>query len=169
MPVAHESLGEYLAEHDPVQALWHHLADLVAQDSSRPVPTQEFSRAAGTIYLVGLFEGEVVQGGFRQFLTNPSGNYARETLEALQAVGAHVCAELLEKAMTPFPGGIAPGDHDSRLSMIGQLETADPDFLAPFDELYMQHVDAQSPHRVENLTTLLLDYLKENASEPVTG
>jgi hypothetical protein len=95
---AHDTIGGYLAEHEPVQVLWHHLAGIVGGDESRAASLEGLTLPAATIYLVGVFEGQVVQGGFRQFLRAHSGDHARDTLQALREVGAHVSVELLEKS-----------------------------------------------------------------------
>jgi Domain of unknown function (DUF4375) len=157
----HETIGEYLAEHDPVLVLWHHLAGIVGvNELGRPSETG-LTLPASTIYLVGVFEGAIVKGGFRQFLSDASGAMAQESLQSLREIGAHVCVELLEKALNVFPEGVAPKPLDERLR---QLDLADPHYFDAFDELYNQHVDAQSPHRVENINTLLLDYMKEHSA-----
>jgi Domain of unknown function (DUF4375) len=161
MSVVHDTIDEYLAEHDPVLVLWHHLDRVIDRDESGRISMEGLTLPALTIYLVGVFEGAVVKGGFRQFLADPSGDLSQETLQALREVGAHISVELLEKALTVFPGGVAPESRDERLRL---LDLADRDFLDAFDELYNQHVDAQSPHRVENINTLLLDYMKEHAT-----
>ena len=168
MPEARDTIGEYLAEHDPVLVLWHHLAGLVGQDESIGITAAGLTLPASTIYLVGVFEGEVSQGGFRQFLADPSGDLAAETLQALKEVGAHVSVELLEKAMTAFPGGVAPADRPERSRLLNTLARDSPGYFGTYDELYNQHVDAQSPSPVEKINTLLLDYMKEHAAARVT-
>lgn len=168
MTIVRDTLGEYLAEHDPVEALWHRLAEIVGEGPIGPA-IETLSVPAATIYLVVLFEGEVDQGGFRRFLTDPSGDLAPQTRDALARVGAHVSLELLEKAMTVFPKTTWPSGHEARLSILARSEAEEPILFDPFDELYQQHVDPSSSHRLENIHTLLLDYLKENASEMVKG
>jgi hypothetical protein len=168
MSVAHDTIGEYLAEHEPVQVLWHHLAGNVVLDESGRAILDGLTLPASTIYLVGVFEGEVVKGGFRRFLADPSGDYAQETLQALREVGAHVSVELLEKVLAVFPEGAAPTDRDQRRLVLNQADEQDRAYFDAFDELYNQHVDAQSPHRVENIDALLLDYMKEHAAVRLT-
>ena len=165
MTSARDTIGEYLAEREPVLVLWHHLAGIVGADDSRAASLEGLTLPAATIYLVGVFEGQVVQGGFRQFLRNHSGDHAQDTLQALREVGAHVSVELLEKALSVFPGGVAPTAREERVRVIDQADQA---FFDAFDELYNQHVDSQSPHRVEKTDALLLDYMKEHADVRLT-
>jgi len=165
---AHDTIGGYLAEHEPVLVLWHHLAGIVGDGDSHAASLERLTLPAATIYLVGVFEGQVVKGGFRQFLRGHSGDHAQDTLQALREVGAHVSVELLEKALTVFPDGVAPTTREQRVMLIDQADLADPTFFNAFDELYNQHVDSQSPHRVEKTDAMLLDYMKEHADVRVT-
>ena len=168
MSETHATIGEYLAEHDPVLVLWHHLAGIVEDEDYRAISIERLTLPAATIYLIGVFEGQVVKGGFRRFLCDPSGDFTRETLQALREIGAHVCVELLEKALDVFPEGVAPNTRDERLMGLNQADLDDPTFFRTFDELYNRHVDAQSPHRVENISGSLLEYMKEHAEVRLT-
>ncbi len=165
MTSAHLTIGEYLAEHEPVLVLWHHLAGIVGDGDSQAAPLEGLTLPAATIYLVGVFEGQVVEGGFRHFLRDHSGDHAQDILQALREVGAHVSVELLEKALSVFPGGVASTTREERVRLIDQADQA---FFDAFDELYNQHVDSQSPHRVEKTDVLLLDYMKEHADVRLT-
>ncbi len=169
MSQAHATIGEYLAEHEPVQVLWHHLDGLVGLDDSGATPLERLTLPAATIYLVGVFEGQVVKGGFRQFLVDPSGNFAAETLQALREVGAHVSVELLEKVLAPFPESTVPSDRNLRLNLLAQVDAQEPAYYDAFDELYNQHVDSESPHRVEKIDMLLLDYMKDHSDVRLTN
>jgi hypothetical protein len=165
---AHETIGGYLTEHEPVQVLWHHLAGMVGGDESLPARLEGLTLPAATIYLVGVYEGQVVQGGFRHFLRAASGGHAQDTLQALREIGAHVSVELLEKALSVFPDGITPTARERRVMVLDQADLANPTFFEAYDELFNEHVDSQSPHRVEKIDALLLDYMKEHADVRVT-
>ena len=166
MSHVHNTIGEYLAEHDPVQALWHHLEEVVGATEDPDDLANGLTRLtlpASNLFLVGLFEGEVVHGGFRQFLVDPSGDLTEPTIQALKEVGAHVSSELLTRAIAPFRGPV-PTDRSDRLDLLASLEEEDPDLFTAFDDLYNQHVDHESPQRVERIDSLLLDYMKEHAA-----
>ena len=51
------------------------------------------------VFLTWQFVGEVNNGGFRQFLSNPSGEHAAQTLSALEQVGMPHAASLLRRAL----------------------------------------------------------------------
>lgn len=55
--------------------------------------------AERSVFLAWQFVAEVNNGGFRQFLTNPSGGHARETPTALTDVGMPQAAFLLRQAL----------------------------------------------------------------------
>ncbi len=169
MPEAHATIGEYLAEHEPVLVLWHHLDGLVGHGESRRAAIETLTEPAAFVYLAGVFEGEVVKGGFRQFLSGPSGEFANATLRALREIGAHASLELLEKALAVFPEGVAPADWGARLADLAQSDEGDPRFFEAFDDIYNRYVDAQSPDRVENINALLLDYMKEHAGDRIVA
>jgi len=164
----HETIGGYLTEAEPVLVLWHHLAGIVGGGETDAATLVHLTLPAATIYLVGVFEGQVVQGGFRQFLRGPSGDHALDTLQALREVGAHVSVELLEKAFGIFPGGIVPKAREDRVREFDRADQTDPTYFETFDELFNNRVDSQSVHRIENIDSLLLDYMKQHADVRLT-
>jgi uncharacterized protein DUF4375 len=100
------TLGDYLSEEDPVATLWPDMVDIVYHHSPRQAHPERLGPAAWTLLHVGCFEGEVINGGVSQFFSNSSGNWAHESLVGLRQIGAALCVELLEKALTrvQFPG-----------------------------------------------------------------
>jgi hypothetical protein len=52
-----------------------------------------------SVFLIGLLESEVMNGGFGQYLTNTDGVYLSETLECLERIGACKAGELLRAAI----------------------------------------------------------------------
>jgi hypothetical protein len=83
------------------------------------------------------FESQVNNGGFHQFFFNSSGEYVRETLAALAAIGAPRTRDLLEQAAAvAFPSGY-PSDartHQDALAdydgVADTLEQLDNQFFA---------------------------------------
>jgi hypothetical protein len=57
------------------------------------------SRREQAVFLAWQFVGEVNNGGFRQFLSNPSGAHAPQTPAALDEVGMPHAASLLRRAL----------------------------------------------------------------------
>lgn len=72
-----------------------------------------------TIFCVWQFVGEVNNGGFRQFLSNPSGEFTSETLEALERIRMPFAASLLKRALMYLPP--LAKDHGTRLQQVHSL------------------------------------------------
>mgnify|MGYP003584548255 CR=1 FL=1 len=167
MAKARNTLGDYLAEHEPVAMLWPDLVDEVYRDSPRYAHMERLSPAAQVLFDTGAFFGEIVNGGMSQFFSNSSGNRAHETLAALRAVGAPLCVQLLEKALTLFPDGIAPVDREKRCELLFAFEERDPIFLEELDQAFYARVDTLTSVPDEDLTALQLGFMHGNSSEPV--
>src|SRR5262245_35653389 len=71
---------------------------LVQRVHDTPDGFYRLSRPEQTYYLVCVLQGEVFNGGIGQFFDNSSGDFYRETLEALQELGATRCHALLVAA-----------------------------------------------------------------------
>jgi hypothetical protein len=90
------------------------------------------------VYAIETMRGEVLNGGFHQYLTNSSGDMAEGTRHALAAIGAVTIAQILTRVARIFPGGLVPGDRGARLE---QAERAGADgtlFDAEDQEFYTQ-------------------------------
>jgi hypothetical protein len=89
-------------------------------------------------YCIHQLEAQMNDGGFYQFFANASGEYTRETLQALAAIGAHRTRALLEKAIAiAYPEGY-PGDaagHQDALADYGGVSAA----LHPVDSAFWRY------------------------------
>lgn len=128
---------------------------------------ERLSPSAQVLFNTGDFFGEIVNGGMSQFFSNSSGNRAHETLAALHTIGAVLCVQLLEKAMTLFPGGIAPVDRQKRCEILFAFEERDPQFLEELDQVFYKRVDALGSVPEEDLTALELAFMRAHGSDPV--
>jgi hypothetical protein len=161
------SLGEYALGPDPMAILWPDLVKTVFRDSPREEHAEYLSPAARTIYRVGCFHGEVVNGGFSQFFSNSSGNWVPETVDALGQVGARLSLRLLAEARTLFPGSIVPRDREERCQVLFAFEKENPDFLERLDRVYYRDVDALGGTPVEDVNVLQVRFLRLHAEEPL--
>ncbi len=66
------------------------------------------------LLLVVRWEYEIMNGGIDQFMTNGSGDYTAETLEALKAIGAKQSYHYLKQACGLFPDGMPSEDYETR-------------------------------------------------------
>lgn len=100
-------------------------------------------------------EREVNNGGFDQFFRNSFGRYGRESVNALETIGAPKMAKLARKALAAaFPSGEVPWDRERREDA---LERAGEALDATLNEL-----DAEFYKYPEDLTELLFDYVQSN-------
>ena len=110
------------------------------------------------IWLVSRFSSEVNNGGIDQFLSNSSGDYVAETLEALAAIGASKSCRALEQACELFPNGRPSGDHETRENQVREI-------IAKFEGRYIDDIVAMGKLE-SNLTELLLDFRRRNPPAP---
>ena len=100
----------------------------------------EFEPDARDIYVVGLLEGEVNNGGFSQYFWNTEGQHAQVTVDVLKRVGAKETASLLRRAMKLY--GTPPSDDlDEWYDRLERVDSEHEDVLAELDEHFYEGVD----------------------------
>jgi len=104
-------------------------------------------------------QGEVLNGGFHQYLTNSTGETSEDVKAYLQDIGAVQTLELFNRLSKLFPGGKVPRDRAKRCAIVE--EWADQESGNDvFDELdrcfYCQN---------ESLDTLILAYVRKHRAE----
>jgi hypothetical protein len=114
---------------------------------------KEFDAVAPEVqaaYCIHRLEAEVNNGGFHQFFLNSSGEYVRETLQALAAIGAVATHALLERAVAiGFPEGY-PADAQQHQESLADFDDV-ADALNPLDLAFFEYP--------EPLEELVNDYL----------
>jgi hypothetical protein len=86
--------------------------------------------------LIEALEGEVNNGGFDQFFYNNAGDNTRETIQALEAIGAFKMADILKRAAAAFPAGMPPKDRFARQDVLLQQFPDAKGFEALNNEFY---------------------------------
>lgn len=161
------TLGDYLVEDEPVATLWPDMVDIAYRDSPRAAQPARLGTAARTLWHVGCFEGEVVNGGISQFFSNSSGNWAQESLAGLREIGAALCVQLLEKALNLFPDGVAPADRQKRCELLFAFEDRNSQLLEELSQAFYMRVDALGTNREEDLAALQLTFMRAHRAERV--
>lgn len=93
------------------------------------------------VSLVEGFEGEVNNGGIDQFFFNSGGDYFRETVDALELIGAKKTAQILRDACSRFPGGEPPiGLHERREILLRSV-SPDAEAFTDLDEQFYRYED----------------------------
>jgi len=91
--------------------------------------------------LVAKLEAEVNNGGFDQFFFNSAGDDAAQTIEALEAIGAHATAAIVRRACSKFPGGMPPVDRNARQELLQDDVSPDSDAFEAQDDAFLAYED----------------------------
>ncbi len=111
----------------------------------------ELESDARDIYLVGLLEGDVNNGGFSQYFWNTEGQHAADTVDVLKRIGAKETASLLRRAMKLY-GAPPSGDLDEWYDRLERVDSEHEDDLAELDERFYEGID--------DLSALVMRHLK---------
>lgn len=74
-----------------------------------------------TVHLIVWLQTEVMIGGVLGWLIN-MGEYGQDTVDALEAVGAHQCAEIVREILSFFPEGKPASEDQERVRQIMAVE-----------------------------------------------
>lgn len=104
-----------------------------------------------TLYIVNIFQSEVKNGGFDQFLFNSSGAFVGELLSSLTTIGANRTAEIYKKALANLPHEL-PTDDEQRNALLDELISEDiSELFALCDREFYEYPD--------NLEELLYQFI----------
>lgn len=102
-------------------------------------------------------EREINNGGFNQYFTNSSGDFAHETINSLRIIGANHTADILQSAIDQFPDKKVPSDRDERIELVGQIEETANEKWEELDQKFFEYKD--------NLNSLNIEYVKKHRTE----
>ena len=105
--------------------------------------------------LVDDLEAEINNGGFDQFFFNEAGDRAIQTIDALEAIGAHRTATIVRGACARFPEGTPPTDQDQRQGQLLESVSPEGDAFEADDAAFLEYED--------DLAGLLAAYLDRQA------
>jgi hypothetical protein len=108
---------------------------------------------------VDAMNGEVLDGGFKQYFSTGLGSDAPVALAGLKEMGATGLAEIMARALGQFPGNQPPPDYKQRNAVMDKIEaTATPVWQKCDDAFYGQK---------EDLNALELAYAKKKRTDIV--
>jgi hypothetical protein len=119
-----------------------------------------------TVITAYFFEMEFSNGEMEQFFINPSGDRWRETLVALQTIGATRIAELFERALTAFPNGTPS---DDQLTRCHQYEAAGENARRLMHEVSDGWYEILERYPNEDFYQTLIAYIKNNGTSGREG
>ena len=114
---------------------------------------ETLSRPMQIACLLHTLESEVNNGGFHQFLTNSSGFFTLQTIDALKVIGANKAKALLESAVDrAYPDGFPKDawDHeevvedDAVLNDLYELDRLFDQYEDPLSDLVNQYLENES-------------------------
>jgi hypothetical protein len=124
------------------------MALVVKKDLSLDPFHVTLSRAIGVMFgpkgISNLVEQFLIchnNSGFHQYFYNSSGDYALDTPDALDQIGAHYTAKLLKNAIDLFPGGPHPRDWQQRREQLDSLSEAARARLEKLDSKFYEYRD----------------------------
>ena len=106
------------------------------------------------VWDITYMEGEVLNGGFHQYLTNSTGESGEAVKGYLRDIGAEETLNHFDKLSAIFPGGKIPKDRQTRSAYVdewGDLENGED----IFDEL-----DRCFYRQIEDINALILAYIR---------
>lgn len=162
--IVHPTFGDYLAEDDPLSALWLHLIKTIYRDSPRIAKPEYLSHSAQVILHTGVFSGEVYNGGISQFFTNSSGDWTAETLDALKEIEANSAASHLLFSMKALGLSLPIEDRTQRWEAVQQAEAQEPGLIDRLDKRVYAILDDDPS---DDLYKLQLVYMTKHADRLV--
>ncbi|WP_397569248.1 DUF4375 domain-containing protein [Schlesneria sp. T3-172] len=96
----------------------------------------ELSKAEQAIWLINQFDGEVINGGLDQWLRNPTGDYAYETLISLERVEAIVSACVVRALHSLFPNRHISKDWGTRVQQLDSLTKKQHVLISQLSDVY---------------------------------
>ena len=155
------TFGDFLAEENPIDVLWQFLVSIVFHEQGEQ-NVEVLTDAAKCLYFVRILDAEVNNGGFHQYFSNSSGDYAHEALAGLLALGAGETARLLQQAIHAFPSKRVSKKEGERNE---QLDHVEGELL---DALATQYY-ALSNAGTEDLDALILAFMTRHADGAVAA
>jgi hypothetical protein len=92
------------------------------------------SRAHQVVFAACWLQGEVLNGGLKQFFSNSTGVLAPEAVLACRTLGLTQLAQKCEEAMAWF-GSSYPRERELRQAALEAFAVANPETYSPFEEL----------------------------------
>jgi len=107
--------------------------------------------------LVENLEREINNGGFNQFYFNSSGDFSKETVNALLEIGAKKTADIVKKANSEFKNRSVPKDRTERQNELQLIQEKAEENWNKYDSEFFEYQD--------DLTELLIAFVIKNKSE----
>lgn len=135
------------------------LIQLAEHDKARffKVAYEELTPPEQVFLCVWELEAEVNNGGFDQYFSNTSGDYAPHVEAALTAIGAKRTQKIVRQAIETVGEGVLAEDQEHRQERLLALDEERKERLEKIDQLYFTYPD--------NVTKLLFAYVQKHKAQ----
>ena len=151
-----KSLDEIFQSDDETEIVIE-IGQLLWDKSKNDKDFESLNQLEKNVLFVEMLEGQVNNGGFDQYFFNSSGEYAHETLNALEEIKAPQMAELLNQAIKVFPSLPIPKDTEQRRECMEGISESISETWDKLDDLFYKYP--------ENLAGLVIEYVKTNKNK----
>jgi len=152
------------------QKEWESVVAVVERITVRCRRSQIFSPSLShgeqLVLSVRYMQGEILNGGFHQYLTNSTADDAEQLLSRLEQIKAAKMVELFRRIAAFFPENRIPSNRENRTDLIKKFEESHRDEkhnkwpVDPFENL-----DNVFALETGNLTNLLLNFIRTHRSD----
>ena len=118
---------------------------------------EKLNASQKTFLLIENLEREVNNGGFDQFYFNSSGDFANETISALEEIGAYKTAEIFRTANSELKNGNVPKNQTERQK---QQEIIRENAIETWNKC-----DEQFYRYEEDLSSLLIKFVRKHKED----
>lgn len=135
------------------------LIELAESEAARfwKAPFEELTPPEQVFLCVWELESEVNNGGFDQYFSNSSGDYARHVEAALVAIGAKRMQKIVRQAIETVGEEVLAEDQEHRQERLLALDDERKERLEKIDQLFFAYPD--------NVTRLLFDYVQKHRAQ----
>lgn len=142
--------SDVLAEEDDAQLSWkvieraYHAVDIYDGPDVLDADLARLTPGQRALLALHWTVGEVSNGGFDQYFTNPTGVLASEALAGLRRIGASETAALFEQLLKTFPDGEPPRDNGARFEAVEAMrQEADDILFEAFSDRFFDLIDSE--------------------------
>ncbi len=126
---------------------------------------EKLNSSQRVLLIIESLQSEINNGGFHQYYWNSSGDYAMETVNALNQIGAVKTAEIVKKANDQFPNGIVPQDRDKREEILDKIDEKSSEYWSTLDNIFYGTNMDSGEMGIDDLSNLLIKFVKANKAD----
>lgn len=133
------------------------IGELLWEKSKNDKNFESLNQFEKNVLYIEMLEGQVNNGGFDQYFFNSSGEYAHETLVALNDIGANNTVDIFEQAIKIFPKFPIPKDMEERREYMRNLPKNISEVWYQLEDKFYEYPDA--------IGQLTIKYIKKNRAQ----